>query len=66
MFRLGRYMEERWPRDHAGDMARHEIGLLLFRDENDAEAGYGVRLNPPKSAPWTPSEGDRLVVLAED
>jgi hypothetical protein len=38
MFRWGRYMEERWPREHAGDMARHEIGLLLFRDENDAEA----------------------------
>jgi hypothetical protein len=38
MFRLARYMEERWPGDLAGDMARYEIGLLLVRDGNLQEA----------------------------
>ncbi len=38
MFRLGGYMIERWSKDQAGDMARHEMGLALFRAENYAEA----------------------------
>jgi hypothetical protein len=37
MFRLARYMEERWPREQAGDKARHEIGLQLLREKNYAE-----------------------------
>jgi voltage-gated potassium channel Kch len=42
------------------------IGLRLAAEADDPDAGYGVRLNPRKSASWTPAEGDRLIVLAEE
>jgi tetratricopeptide (TPR) repeat protein len=38
MLRLARYMEERWPRELPGDMARHQLGLQLMREENYPEA----------------------------
>src|SRR5262249_4205151 len=30
MVALARYMEERWPKDLAGDLARHQIALVLL------------------------------------
>lgn len=42
------------------------IGYRLAADGGDAEKGYGIRVNPPKSARVTFGEADRLVVLAED
>jgi hypothetical protein len=38
MFRLARLMEQRWKNEHAGDMARHEIGLQMLREKNYPEA----------------------------
>jgi tetratricopeptide (TPR) repeat protein len=38
MLRLAQYMEERWPRELPGDMARHQLGLQLMREENFPEA----------------------------
>jgi hypothetical protein len=35
---LARYMEERWPRELAGDLARHQIAMRLMREENYPEA----------------------------
>jgi hypothetical protein len=35
---LAHYMEERWPRELAGDMARHEIAARLLREKNAPEA----------------------------
>jgi hypothetical protein len=38
MLSLARVMEERWPKDRAGDFARHQIALHLLRDDKNAEA----------------------------
>jgi hypothetical protein len=38
MLDFARYMEERWPKELAGDLARHQIGLLLMREKNYPEA----------------------------
>ncbi len=38
MLDFAKYMEERWPRELAGDLARHQIGLLLMREKNYPEA----------------------------
>src|SRR5262249_47954774 len=38
MLGLARYMEERWPRELAGDAARHKIGLFLIGEKKWAEA----------------------------
>jgi hypothetical protein len=38
LFRLAHYVEERWPREAPGDLARHQIALQLLRDENFPEA----------------------------
>jgi tetratricopeptide (TPR) repeat protein len=38
MLALAKYMEGRWPRELAGDLARHQIGLLLLREKNYPEA----------------------------
>jgi voltage-gated potassium channel Kch len=42
------------------------IGLRIAELSDDASSGYGVRLNPSKSAPYVPELGDKIVVLAED
>jgi hypothetical protein len=45
MLALARYAEERWPKEPAGDMARHQIALALLRDEKLArEPADQVRL----------------------
>jgi voltage-gated potassium channel Kch len=41
------------------------IGLRRAEAADDPAASYGVHLNPPKSAPYEPAAGDRIVVLAE-
>lgn len=38
MLDLAKYMEERWPKDRAGDLARHQIALRLLRDEKNPDA----------------------------
>jgi hypothetical protein len=38
MLELAKYMEERWPRELAGDMARHQMGLMLLREKKFPEA----------------------------
>ncbi len=38
MLSLARTMAECWPKERAGDLARHEIALHLLRDENNPEA----------------------------
>jgi ATP-dependent protease HslVU (ClpYQ) peptidase subunit len=38
MLALAQYMEERWPKEPAGDMARHQIGLKLLREVKYPEA----------------------------
>jgi hypothetical protein len=36
MLALARYVEERWPRELAGDVARHQIALELLRQQRQA------------------------------
>lgn len=38
MLELAKYMEERWPKERAGDLARHQIALRLLREEKLPEA----------------------------
>jgi tetratricopeptide (TPR) repeat protein len=38
MIDLAKYVEERWPRDLAADLARHQIGLMLYRQKKLPEA----------------------------
>ncbi len=38
MLSLAGFMEQRWPRERAGDLARHEIALHLLREEKNPEA----------------------------
>jgi hypothetical protein len=38
MLELAKYMEVRWPKERAGDFARHEIALRLLREEKFPEA----------------------------
>ncbi len=38
MLALARLMEDRWPKERAGDLARHEIALRLLREEKNVEA----------------------------
>jgi tetratricopeptide (TPR) repeat protein len=38
MIALAKYMKERWPGELAGNMARHQLGLMLLREKNIAEA----------------------------
>ncbi|CAN5238377.1 hypothetical protein BH23ACT9_BH23ACT9_12080 [soil metagenome] len=42
------------------------IGYRVAALAGDPDAGYGVVVNPPKSAPVTLVAGDRVIVLAED
>ena len=42
------------------------IGYRRAAAANDAEVGYGMTMNPPKSARLEVEPGDRLIVLAED
>lgn len=41
------------------------LGYRLAAEAKNAEAAYGIRLNPKKSAPVTFSAEDRIVVLAD-
>ncbi len=49
-------------------LARGEtaIGYRISADADNAEAGYGVHVNPAKSTVFSVEPGDRVVVLAED
>ena len=38
MLSLAHFMAERWPKERAGDLARHEIALHLLREEKKPEA----------------------------
>ncbi|MHB1424253.1 MAG: hypothetical protein ACYC3I_13850 [Gemmataceae bacterium] len=38
MLSLSRFMAERWPKERAGDLARHEIAVHLLREEKNPEA----------------------------
>jgi hypothetical protein len=42
------------------------IGYRTAAESTNADAAFGVRVNPPKSTPVTAASGDRVVVLAED
>jgi hypothetical protein len=42
------------------------IGYRLLVHANDPAQGYGVKVNPDKSATVTFAANDRIVVLAED
>jgi ion channel POLLUX/CASTOR len=42
------------------------IGYTVRAQESDAEKGFGVVVNPPKSGTLTFSAADRVVVIAED
>lgn len=42
------------------------MGYRLKALENDADKAYGVKVNPKKSENVTFSEGDRIIVLAEN
>lgn len=42
------------------------IGYRLLAEANDSEKAYGVRVNPPKSAKVTFTDGDKVIVLAEN
>jgi hypothetical protein len=49
--------------------AREEVALGIQIYVDDGEKRYGMQLNPcgpPRSTPFMPKKGDRLVVLAED
>jgi hypothetical protein len=37
MLALAHYLEERWPGELAGDVARHQIALTLFREQKQAK-----------------------------
>ena len=52
----------------AGAVRRGEtaLGYRVAAEAGDAEAGFGVRVNPAKSETFRVSPGDRVVVLAED
>jgi hypothetical protein len=39
MLDLARYVEERWPKEVAGDMARHQIALSVLREQKQARDG---------------------------
>lgn len=47
MLSLAAYMEERWPKSIAGEMARHSVGLQLLREENYSEAIKKLALVTP-------------------
>jgi hypothetical protein len=45
MLALARYVEERWPKEMAGDVARHQLALALLREERQSkDAAEQVRL----------------------
>jgi hypothetical protein len=39
MLAFARYVEERWPKELAGDVARHQIALALLREQRQAKEG---------------------------
>lgn len=42
------------------------IGYRIIKEAKEANKGYGVYVNPPKSAQFTLSEKDMVIVLSED
>ena len=42
------------------------LGYCLEAEAEDAKRNFGVRLNPPKSARITFSQGDRLIIVAKE
>jgi hypothetical protein len=52
----------------AAALARGEscFGIKLAAEEGDASRGFGIHLNPPKGTVFSLTEGDALIVLAED
>ena len=40
------------------------MGVRIAAAAGDATREYGIRVNPPKSERFTPSHGDRAIVLA--
>jgi tetratricopeptide (TPR) repeat protein len=50
---LAQYMEERWPRSLAGEVARHTVGLTMFRDKNYPEAVKKLSLIGPGYGSFT-------------
>lgn len=42
------------------------IGYRIAAESHDADAAYGVRVNPPKAARVSFAAGDRIIVLAEE
>ncbi len=42
------------------------LGYRVAAESGDAEAGYGVRVNPAKADTFVPTAADRVVVLADD
>ena len=47
----------------AGETA---LGFRIGAESQDAGRNYGVSLSPPKSRMFTPTEADRVIVLAEN
>jgi hypothetical protein len=56
MFSLAHYMEERWPNETPGELARHSLGLQLLKEENFPEAIKKLSL-------ITPSYGNYALAL---
>jgi hypothetical protein len=53
MFQLAQYMESRWPKSLAGELARHSAGLQMLRDGNYAEAIKKLGLITPSYSNYT-------------
>jgi len=52
--------------DSAAGRGEVSIGYRINRLKDDAESSYGVVVNPDKNRNVTFSEGDKIIVLAED
>jgi hypothetical protein len=63
MLALARYMEERWPTELAGDLARHQIALVMLREK---EPNYAAAIGKLQSInPTYPSYAVTQSQLAE-
>jgi outer membrane protein assembly factor BamD (BamD/ComL family) len=59
MLALARYIEERWPKELAGDVARHQIGAALLREQRLAK-------DPVEQTRQLTEAGTRLLALGKD
>ena len=50
----------------AGRRGETALGFRVGAESQDSSRNYGVTLNPPKSRTFTPTEADRVIVLAEN